>query len=100
MHDSNPFFDLPYESAFEALGNDFYDYVQPACFPKPLLRFRNDDLLPLLGLSPTEVCDRHFVEAFCQFLKRSFTKPLSMALRYPVLQRFMRKPIIRQCCKS
>ncbi|MEO1403700.1 MAG: YdiU family protein [Cyanobacteria bacterium J06635_1] len=67
MHDPNPFFELPYESTLAALGDAFYDRVRPAIFPKSLLRFRNDDLLPLLGLAPATIADRHFTEAFGQF---------------------------------
>lgn len=67
MHDPNPFFELPYESPLAALGDDFYDCVRPATFPQSLLRFRNNDLLPLLGLAPEAITDRHFTEAFGQF---------------------------------
>lgn len=64
---TNPFQSLPYESAFESLGEDFFDPVQPAIFPQHILRFRNDRLLPLLGLKPDRVSDRHFIEFFGQF---------------------------------
>lgn len=76
MHDSNPFFELPYVSALASLGDDFYDYVQPAHFPQSLLRFRNDNLLLLLGLVPERVSDRHFSEAFGQFIQRPRAEPV------------------------
>ncbi len=74
----NPFLNLTYEPALEALGSDYYDVVQAASFPQHILRFRNDDLLPRLGLQPETVSDFDFIEAFGQFQQRS---PL-LALRY------------------
>ncbi|MEO0867914.1 MAG: YdiU family protein [Cyanobacteria bacterium J06642_11] len=74
----NPLLKLTYEPAVEALGDDYYDVVQAAVFPHHILRFRNDDLLPQLGLSPEAVSDFDFIEAFGQFQQRS---PL-LALRY------------------
>jgi len=74
----NPFLSLPYEPAFESLGDDYYDVVAAAEFPQHLLRFRNDDLLPQLGLDRAQVTDDHFIEAFGQFQGRY---PL-IALRY------------------
>ncbi|EKV01328.1 hypothetical protein Lepto7375DRAFT_3495 [Leptolyngbya sp. PCC 7375] len=74
----NPFLNLTYEPALEALGDDYYDVVAAASFPQHILRFRNDDLLPRLNLKPDNVSDFDFIEAFGQFQQRS---PL-MALRY------------------
>lgn len=74
----NPFLNLTYEPAVEVLGDDYYDVVKAANFPQHILRFRNDDLLPRLGLSPESVSDFDFIEAFGQFQQRS---PL-LALRY------------------
>ncbi|MBX2864272.1 MAG: YdiU family protein [Leptolyngbyaceae cyanobacterium MAG.088] len=74
----NPFLNLTYEPALEALGDDYYDIVAAANFPQHILRFRNDDLLPRLGLQPATVSDFDFIEAFGQFQQRS---PL-LALRY------------------
>ncbi|MGD1948833.1 MAG: YdiU family protein [Leptolyngbyaceae cyanobacterium] len=74
----NPFINLTYEPALEALGDDYYDSVAAANFPQHILRFRNDDLLPRLGLQPDTVGDFDFIEAFGQFQQRS---PL-LALRY------------------
>ena len=64
---SNPFLSLDYEPALELLGNDYYDEVAAAEFPQHILRFRNDQLLPLLGLNPESVENTHFVEAFGKF---------------------------------
>jgi len=64
---SNPFFTLNYEPAFQSLGSDYYDEVPAAEFPQHLLRFRNDRLLPKLGLDPKDVSDEHFTEAFGKF---------------------------------
>ncbi|MBD1933578.1 MULTISPECIES: protein adenylyltransferase SelO [Cyanophyceae] len=75
---SNPFLNLNYDPALEALGDDFFDEVAAAEFPKHILRFRNDELLPKLGLKPEEVTDEDFIEAFGKFQGR---KPF-LALRY------------------
>lgn len=64
---TNPFQTLSYESALESLGNEFFDVVRPVTFPQHTLHFRNDDLLPVLGLKPDQVSDRHFIEFFGQF---------------------------------
>lgn len=64
---SNPFLSLDYEPALELLGNDYYDEVAAAEFPQHILRFRNDQLLPLLGLNPESVENTYFVEAFGKF---------------------------------
>lgn len=74
----NPFLSLDYEAAFEALGGDFSDVVAAAEFPQQTLRFRNDALLPKLGLDPATVSDRHFIEAFGEFRGR---EPF-LAMRY------------------
>ncbi len=64
---SNPFFQLPYESALELLGEDYFDRVAAAQFPTHILRFRNDALLSQLGLDPPGVTDTDFITAFGQF---------------------------------
>lgn len=74
---TNPFLALKYEPALEFLGGDYFDEVTAAEFPQHILRFRNDSLLPLLGLDPQTVTDEDFSEAFGSF----FRKPL-LALRY------------------
>ncbi|MEA5555075.1 protein adenylyltransferase SelO [Nodularia spumigena] len=74
----NPFLTLNYEPALESLGDDYYDEVSAADFPQHILRWRNDALLPLLGLNPQAVTDADFSNAFGKFQGR---KPL-LALRY------------------
>ena len=64
---SNPFLCLDYQSALEYLGDDYFDQVVAADFPQHILRFRNDLLLPLLGITPESVTDNHFIEAFGKF---------------------------------
>jgi serine/tyrosine/threonine adenylyltransferase len=76
---NNPFLHLIYEPEVEDnLGEDYYDVVAAAQFPQHILRFRNDLLLPKLGLNPQEVSDAHFLEAFGQFQS---IRPF-LALRY------------------
>ncbi|MGM3307676.1 protein adenylyltransferase SelO [Anabaena sp. WFMT] len=75
---SNPFLTLNYESALQSLGDDYYDEVAAAEFPQHILRWRNDALLPRLGLDPQVVTDEDFITAFGKFQER---KPL-LALRY------------------
>lgn len=77
-HKPNPLLTLKYEPALEALGGDYFDEVEPAEFPQHILRFRNDQLLPKLGLNPQNIADADFVEAFGKFQGR---RPL-LALRY------------------
>ena len=75
----NPFLHLIYEPEIEDnLGEDYYDVVPVAEFPQHILRFRNDALLPELGLKPQEVTDEHFIEAFGKFAS---IRPF-LALRY------------------
>ncbi|MGL5035153.1 MAG: protein adenylyltransferase SelO family protein, partial [Microcystaceae cyanobacterium] len=75
---SNPFLNLTYEPAFENLGNEYYDIVNAASFPQHHLRWRNDDLLPKLGIDPQQTQDWHFTEAFGLF---QGIRPF-LALRY------------------
>ncbi len=75
---ANPFLTLPYETALADLGDDYYDVVEPATFPKHVLRFRNDDVLRKLGLSPERVSDRDFIESFGEFKRHN----QRLALRY------------------
>jgi serine/tyrosine/threonine adenylyltransferase len=75
----NPILALNYEPVLESLGNDYYDDVVAADFPKHILRFRNDDLLVKLGLDPQAVSDENFIEAFGKFANPPH--PL-LALRY------------------
>jgi uncharacterized protein YdiU (UPF0061 family) len=75
---SNPLLQLNYEPALERLGNDYFDPVAAAEFPMHVLRFRNDELLPKLGLDPKAVSDADFIEAFGKF---QGPRPF-LALRY------------------
>jgi uncharacterized protein YdiU (UPF0061 family) len=78
QYTNNPFFDLNYEPALESLGNDFFDQVQPAKFSQLILRFRNNKLLPFLGLDSATVTDQHFLD-----FGGCFQGPQScLALRY------------------
>jgi serine/tyrosine/threonine adenylyltransferase len=74
----NPLLSLEYETMMEDLGDDYYDLVAPAKFPSHFLRYRNDRLLPLLGLKPDSVTDGDFIAAFGQF---NGVRPF-LALRY------------------
>jgi len=76
--ETNPFQRLNTESALENLGDDYYDRVVAAQFPQHILRWRNDALLPQMGLDPQQVSDRHFIDFFGKF-----DSPLPrLALRY------------------
>lgn len=75
---TNPLLNLNYEPAFESLGDDYYDQVMAEEFPLHKLRWRNDALLPRLGLNPEKVTDENFIEAFGKFEQR---KPF-LAMRY------------------
>jgi uncharacterized protein YdiU (UPF0061 family) len=72
------FLSLNYETALESLGFDYFDAVAAAEFPRHTLRFRNDELLPLLGLAPEAVADEDFIQAFGKFVG---VRPF-LALRY------------------
>ncbi len=74
----NPFFNLNYEPALESLDNNFFDRVQPAKFSQHILRFRNDKLLPILGLNSKTVTDKHFLD----FCSRFQGRQSRLALRY------------------
>ncbi|WP_414567590.1 protein adenylyltransferase SelO [Nostoc sp. CCY 9925] len=75
---SNPFLSLNYEAALESLGDDYYDEVAAEEFPQHILRWRNNALLPRLGLDPQVVKDEDFITAFGKFEGR---KPF-LAMRY------------------
>ena len=75
---SNPLLNMGYEPVMENLGDDYYDLVAAAEFPAHFLRFRNDQLLPLLGLEPNLVEDVDFIDAFGEFRG---VRPF-LALRY------------------
>ncbi|MEM8719431.1 MAG: YdiU family protein [Cyanobacteria bacterium P01_G01_bin.39] len=75
---SNPFLAIKYEPVIENLGDDYYDLVAAAEFPAHHLRFRNNQLLSLLGLDSDSVQDVDFIDAFGRF---QAAKPF-LALRY------------------
>ena len=75
---SNVFLNLAYEPVLESLGNEFYDPVAAASFPSHQLRFRNNQLLPHLGLETEQVSDQEFIECFGLFVG---VRPF-LALRY------------------
>ena len=75
----NPLLTLNYDPALERLGDDYYDIVAAAEFPAHILRFRNNDLLRILGLDPQAVSDEDFINAFGKF--QTPPRPL-LALRY------------------
>ncbi|HBL10065.1 MAG TPA: YdiU family protein [Cyanobacteria bacterium UBA11162] len=72
------FLSLDYETALESLGYDYFDEVPAAEFPSHILRFRNNQLLPLLGLDSKDVTDTNFIQAFGKFVG---VRPF-LALRY------------------
>ena len=78
MQADNSLLNIEYRPVIENLGNDYYDVVAAAEFPAHFLRFRNDLLLPLLGLDPERVSDADFIEAFGKF---QGVRPF-LALRY------------------
>jgi serine/tyrosine/threonine adenylyltransferase len=75
----NPLLSLNYEAAIALLGDDYADPVPAAEFPQHILRWRNDDLLPILGVDPQTVSDADFIEAFGKFAEAP--QPF-LALRY------------------
>ncbi len=75
---TNPFYSLKYELALESLGNEYCDRVQPANFAQHILRFRNNNLLPILGLNSNTFTDKHFIDFGGRFLG----KQSCLALRY------------------
>jgi len=64
---TNPFLNLEYETAIENLGDSYYEEVSAAEFPQQILRFANDDLLPVIGLDKNAVKENDWIEAFGKF---------------------------------
>ena len=64
---SNPLLSLNYETTIESLGGDYLDEVAAADIPQDIFGFRNEKVLPKLGLDPAQVTDEHFIEAFGKF---------------------------------
>lgn len=78
INSENPLLTLKYEPALESLGNEYYDPVLAENFPQHILRWRNNAILPTLGLDPRLVKDEDFINAFGKFQGR---EPF-LALRY------------------
>jgi uncharacterized protein YdiU (UPF0061 family) len=68
------------ETAILSLGPDFYDAVEPARFPKHILRFRNDRAAAELGLA--EMNDEAWISHFGRFEPMPGSLPQPLALRY------------------
>ena len=66
--------------AMEALGPDFYDAVEPARFPKHLLRYRNDRAAAEVGLAGRS--DADWIAHFGRFEPLPGSLPQPLALRY------------------
>lgn len=64
----------------EALGPDFYDAVEPARFPKHLLRYRNDRAAAAVGLAGLSYAD--WIAHFGRFEPLPGNMPVPLALRY------------------
>lgn len=78
VNPTNPFATLNYEPAFESLGEDYFDRVAAAEFPQHILRFRNDQVLSQIGLTPQQVTDADWIATFGQFCGQ----PPCLAMRY------------------
>lgn len=62
------------------LGDEFYDVVQAATFPAHILRYRNDDVSPRIGLDT--LTDAEWVRHFGYFDPLPGSLPQPLALRY------------------
>lgn len=62
------------------LGDEFYDAVQAATFPAHILRYRNDDVSPRIGLDT--LGDAEWVRHFGYFDPLPGSLPQPLALRY------------------
>jgi uncharacterized protein YdiU (UPF0061 family) len=66
--------------AFAALGDDFFDPVEPARFPAHILRYRNDEAAADVGLAGLD--DAAWVAHFGRFEPLPGSLPVPLALRY------------------
>lgn len=66
--------------AIESLGPDFYDPVEPAPFPKHILRYRNRSAAAEVGLEP--LTDGAWVDHFARFRPLPGSLEVPLALRY------------------
>lgn len=62
------------------LGDDFADVVEPAPFPKGILRYRNEEWAASMGLG--DLTSREWQEAFWAFKPLPNNLPQPLALRY------------------
>ena len=68
------------DPAILALGQDFYDAVEPADFPKTVLRYRNNKAAKSIGLSG--LSDPDWISHFGRFKALEDNLPSPLALRY------------------
>jgi uncharacterized protein YdiU (UPF0061 family) len=68
------------DPAILALGDGFYDPVDPADFPRTLLRFRNDRWAPAVGLA--DLSGEDWLRHFGRFEPLPANLPKPLALRY------------------
>ncbi|MFL6843995.1 MAG: protein adenylyltransferase SelO family protein [Allosphingosinicella sp.] len=68
------------DPAILALGEAFYDPVEPAAFPGTVLRFRNDRWAPTVGLGG--LGDEEWIRHFGRFEPLPDNLPKPLALRY------------------
>jgi serine/tyrosine/threonine adenylyltransferase len=68
------------ERAIFELGEDFYDPVEPAAFPRAILRFRNDLSAEAVGLGALD--DAQWIRHFGRFEPLPDNLPEPLALRY------------------
>lgn len=77
---------MPVSPAYRAdirhtkLGDAFYDPVEPADFPKAVLRFRNDRWAERIGLA--SLTDQEWIDHFGRFTPLPENLPGPLALRY------------------
>jgi len=65
---------------FMTLGPEFADEVDPASFPKSILRFRNDRAAATVGLDP--LTDAEWIAHFARFEALPENQPRPLATRY------------------
>lgn len=68
------------QQAILALGDGFYDPVEPARFPRTILRFRNDRAAAQVGLETLD--DTQWLAHFARFDPLPGSLPRPLALRY------------------
>ena len=68
------------DPAILSLGNEFYDSVKSADFPKTLLRYRNNEAAKSIGLSHLD--DEAWIEHFARFVPLPDNIERPLALRY------------------